>query len=90
MAKINNIIGGHMKELVGYNQPLHDYRIGICKECLLCRDTAVGLMCDRFTWINKETNETSKVPRDGYTRGCGCRLDAKTRNEDDSCVIDKW
>ncbi len=90
MAKIGSIINGHMKELVGSNQDLSDYRIGICRKCPLCTDTAIGLICNRFLWINKDTLETSKAPRDGYVRGCGCRLDAKTRNEDDSCIIDKW
>lgn len=90
MRSINNIIRGHAKELVGINQPLADYRLSICKGCPLYIDTAIGVLCNRYLYLNKDTNETSRLPKEGYIRGCGCRLDAKTRNEDDSCVADKW
>lgn len=89
-GKIGRIISGHTKEVLGKNQSLSEHRLEICRECPLCYDSAIGLLCNRYKWISKETGDVSLVPREGYVRGCGCRLDAKTRNEDDSCIIGRW
>lgn len=90
MKDISSIIKGHVKEVLKQNEELSTYRLNICKGCPLCYDSAWGLLCNRFKWIDKTTGVVSDTSIDGYIRGCGCRLDAKTRNNDDECVIGKW
>jgi len=85
-----DIFAGHYKEFTSKNEDLSKERIAICEQCPLCTEGPLGLVCDSSKWLNTETNEvvTYKLPT--YIRGCGCRLEAKTRNITAKCVAGKW
>ena len=84
-----NIIKGHINEVLKKEQDLYLYRIEICKECPLYKETPVGPICNPKLYINKE-GKTSAYKKDGYVRGCSCRLSAKTRLIHGKCIIGKW
>jgi hypothetical protein len=44
-----------------------------------------GLMCDSKKYVDPKTNQVSYIAKDGYKKGCGCRLSAKTRVLDAKC-----
>ena len=71
------IIKGHVNEMLGLNKSISEQRLEICRSCPLFKNTTGGL-CNPALWLNPETDETSTVKKDGYFRGCGCRLKAKT------------
>ena len=86
---IRDIIDGHIKELFDQNNKLFKDRMDVCKKCPLYISTISGPICNSKLWINKD-NVTSKTKTDGFVRGCGCRLNAKTRVEKGRCIILKW
>ena len=90
MSKLNDIIKGHIAEALGNGQALHDVRMNICKQCPLLTHNTFGPICNPKLYLNKETNETSDSPQPGFERGCGCRLNAKTRLPDAECPLQKW
>ena len=47
-------------------------------------------ICNSSLYINPLTNEVSTYKQDGYFRGCGCRLEAKTKLERSHCPAKKW
>lgn len=47
-------------------------------------------MCNSKLWLNPETGDVSDTVRDGYYKGCGCRLDAKTTLINEKCPAGKW
>ena len=47
-------------------------------------------MCNDKLWYNANTGDVSVYEQDGYKRGCGCRLLAKTRLTNASCPLNKW
>lgn len=87
---IKQIIQGHVNEALGKNEDLQESRMNICKECPLLMNGKFGPQCNNSLWLDTETNNTSTVPKDGYIRGCGCRLNAKTRIPDAHCPANKW
>ena len=89
-VNVKDIIQGHINEFMGKNEELAIERMSICRACPLGLESTIGLMCDPDLWINPETNETSTYSKDGYVRGCGCRLAAKTTLPDNHCIINKW
>lgn len=89
MGSILDIINGHINEALSNNEDLFEKRLNICKECPLYKDTALGPICNPKLYIDKNNN-TSTSKRDGYVKGCGCRLNAKTRLTYSKCVINKW
>jgi len=40
--------------------------------------------------MNPETLEVSETPKEGFKRGCGCRVQAKTRLPYAKCPLDRW
>ena len=46
--------------------------------------------CNSKLWLNPETNDTSIDAKDGYVKGCGCRILAKIRVAAESCPAGKW
>ena len=90
MINVKDVAKGHINELLGKNEKMSEERLSICRECPICINTCLGPMCDHEQWIHPETNETSKYPKEGYVRGCGCRLSAKTTLKDNHCIINKW
>lgn len=87
--EIGNIVNGHVNELLGLNKDISEERIKICYKCPLFSPKYGGL-CNSKLYIDPTTNEISTKPKDGYVRGCGCRLQAKTSLLNAKCIIDKW
>lgn len=89
---LKNIIVGHVKELTNDNDELHEKRMAICRACPLFILTAVGPMCNHNRYYDEDTDETYATQNDEESRirGCGCRLNAKTRLEDAICPRKLW
>lgn len=91
MGQIIDIINGHVNEALGKNEEIKDQRMEICKKCPLYKDTPMGPVCNPRLYIS-ELDKTTVIdrPRIGYKRGCGCRLNAKTRLQNSKCIVNKW
>ena len=87
--EIGNIVNGHVNELLGLNKDLSKERMKVCQKCPLFSFKYGGL-CNNKLYIDPITNDVSIKPKDGYVRGCGCRLQAKTSLLNAKCIIDKW
>lgn len=89
---ISQIVEGHIKELLNQGATLSDARMQICRTCPLFKQSTFGPICNPNLYLNTTTNKTSHVGGEGYTKGCGCRLNAKTRIEDAHCPMkpQKW
>lgn len=90
--KIKEIVNGHINELTNAEEELYRKRIKICEECPLFKQTVLGPVCNSSLYLNPETDDVSLVdlkdPK--YFKGCGCRLNAKTRNPQSKCPALKW
>ena len=73
---ITNIVNGHLNELLGNNEVM--------------KDSFMGYVCSSKLWLNPKTGDISTERKDGYKRGCGCRLNAKVRDIKSSCPACKW
>ena len=87
---IKDIINGHLNELMNKEEELFKKRIVICEECPLYKYTPMGPICNNYLFLDPATNDYSKEEKEGYIRGCGCRLNAKTRLIDAECPAGKW
>lgn len=87
---IGAIVQGHISEILGLNKDLSIGRLKICEKCPLYKKTIAGAICNNKLWYNPATGDVSLEQRDGYFRGCGCRLAAKTAVAYMTCPIDKW
>lgn len=87
---ITEIIKGHLNEALGSNKDLAETRLKICRDCLLYDHRSYGDICNDNLYLNPETDEVSSFPRNGYFRGCGCRLKAKTTLPTAHCPANKW
>jgi hypothetical protein len=87
---MKNIIKGHVNEMINSEEELYNERISICKSCMLYKHTVLGPICNSNLYLNTETQDVSTTEKPGYTRGCGCRLNAKTRIPESSCPVNKW
>lgn len=47
-------------------------------------------MCNSKLWLNPDTGDISVHEKNGYKRGCGCRLLAKTKLKTAKCPAGKW
>ena len=47
-------------------------------------------MCNSNLWLNPQTGDVRTEQENGYYRGCGCRLQAKTTLSTASCPAKKW
>lgn len=70
-------------------QELGEFRINICYKCPLY-STKYGGLCNDKLWLDPITNDVSTYSQPGYTRGCGCLLESKVKQELASCPLDKW
>lgn len=86
---VGNIVTGHLNEVLNLKQDISKKRMAICKVCPLFTPKFGG-MCNRRLWYNAQTGDISTVNIDGYARGCGCRLNAKTTIARESCPAGKW
>ncbi len=85
------IVEGHIKEITKQNQNLSDIRMNICRECPLFKVIPVaGPICNNRLYLNVQTGDISETPKTGYRKGCGCRLQAKTRLDKAMCPLGKW
>jgi len=90
MSKVNEILIGHINELLDNEEKLFNERMSICKQCPLYKETKFGPICNPDLYINPTTQETSNLPIHGWVKGCSCRLNAKTRSPKSKCIINKW
>lgn len=90
MSKLENIILGHIDEVFNNNADLSKARLQICKDCPLMTDTVFGKVCNSKIYMEPKTKKISYKYLAGYFKGCGCRLDAKTRRHNESCPAKLW
>jgi hypothetical protein len=94
MSKIKQIVTGHINELFHIEEKLYSKRKPICNICKLKIEIEVmGIqteICNPKLYLNVETNRTSEYPKEGYEKGCGCRVEASTRVKDKKCPLGKW
>ena len=50
----------------------------------------MGGICNPKLYLNPKTGDVSTKYKDGYGKGCGCRLQAKTKLTGARCPNDKW
>ena len=86
---IGQIVHGHVNEVLGLNENIKEKRMKICLKCPLYKDTLGGI-CNSKLWLNPKTGDVSTEQEDGYYRGCGCRLQAKTTLATATCPAKKW
>lgn len=86
---ITDIINGHINEILNKEENLSIKRMAICLKCPISKHTSLGLICDNTKWISKD-DQVSLEAKPGYTRGCNCRLQAKTRLPHNHCIINRW
>lgn len=86
---ILDIANGHIKEVFDINKDLSKQRLKICYSCPLY-SPKLGGVCNNELWLNPNTGDVVEYQLDGYIRGCGCRLHAKTRLEYAKCPVEKW
>lgn len=86
------IIQGHFNEWFNLGEEISAKRIQICKKCPLYRQNTPGLgeTCDSRKWLDPKTNNVSLEKKNGYIKGCGCRLRAKTTLPEAMCPASKW
>lgn len=86
---IFDIANGHLKELFNLNEELSKSRLKICYSCPLYSDKLGGI-CNSKLWLNPNTGDVSTKAKEGYIRGCSCRVNSKTRLPEAKCVTGKW
>ncbi len=86
---IGSIVQGHVNEMLGLNTNLAEARLKICKECPLY-STRLGGICNPRLYLNPDNGDVSTEKKDGYVKGCACRLSAKTSVVSERCVVGKW
>lgn len=88
---LSDIIEGHIKEITNQNVDISQFRMDICRECPLFKVIPVaGPICNNKLYLDIKTGDVSDVPKTGYRKGCGCRLQAKTRLKNAVCPLGKW
>ena len=78
MSSLKDILKGHVEELREGNQSIFETRMEVCKKCPLYKETMMGPICNPSKYMNDQ-GDVSTSPMTGYKKGCGCRLNAKTR-----------
>lgn len=88
---VRKIVEGTLNNILSINDGLYKERMEICRSCkLMKRNDLFGEMCDKTHYLNPETNQVSKEPKDGFFKGCGCVLASKTRVPEMHCPAGKW
>lgn len=87
--EVGKVVQGHINEVLGLNKDIKNIRLNICKKCPLYTPRFGG-MCNNKLWYNVNSGDVSITYKDGYIRGCGCRLQAKTTLVDEKCPAGKW
>lgn len=86
---VGMIVQGHVNELLGLNKDISQERMKICKVCPLFLNSMGGI-CNPRLYLNPQTGDVSTKYKDGYGKGCGCRLQAKTKLPNAHCPNGKW
>ena len=84
-----DIVTGHTKELLNLGENLSKDRLRICYGCPLYSNK-LGGMCNSKLWLNINTGDVSTTAKPGYERGCGCKLNWKTKAPNAKCPVGKW
>lgn len=87
--EIAPIIKGHLNEIFGLGKTLKEARLQICYSCPLYSDKLGGI-CNSKIWLNPNTGDISMNEKQGYIKGCGCRLLSKTTLPNAKCPANKW
>lgn len=87
--EVGQIITGHVNEVLGLNKDISSQRLKICHSCPLY-SPKLGGTCNSKLWLNPLTGDISVKQKDGYKKGCGCRLLAKTKVITAHCPLNKW
>lgn len=94
LGQAGQIVIGHINEFLKAEQKLYDKRKPICDSCKL--KTKIDILgkqielCNPNIYLNPTTDEISDTYKDGFYKGCGCRLEASTRVKDKVCPTGKW
>ena len=86
---IGQIVKGHVNELLDLNKNMYQVRMNICRKCPLFLNELGGI-CNSRLYLDPNTEDVSTIKMDGYVKGCGCRLSAKTRLSGSKCPANKW
>ncbi len=89
-TNFKDILKGHVNEIMKSEEELYQERISICKECPLFKETSLGPICNSNLYLDNNTGTVYTNSGDNRTRGCGCRLNAKTRLPDSRCPVGSW
>lgn len=82
---------GHYNEITNKNEDMANERMSICKRCpLFLPNDTWGPICNPDLYLNTENMEAVDHPKEGYGKGCGCRLKAKTRDKESHCPNILW
>lgn len=95
---IKNIIEGHINELLGNKESIAGPRRKVCKLCPLYKINQFWgwAECNSHAWLNPEINDFKPekkgvdYTKDGYKKGCGCRIEAKITVAAEKCPLGKW
>lgn len=88
---IGHIVRGTLNNILDKEQELFNERMKICIDCkLYVPDGFGGAKCNPYLYLDPTTEETSRIPKLGYYRGCGCILGSKTRVREAHCPAKKW
>lgn len=92
MGGVKNIIEGHINEFLGHKEFIAAPRREICKKCPLYHTNNLWgwTECNSKGYVNPETNDFSLEPKEGYFKGCGCRIEAKITVSSEKCPAGKW
>ncbi|TCI93200.1 hypothetical protein [Tenacibaculum sp. M341] len=89
----SEILDGHLNELrtvTGLASKdevaIFSVREKICSSCPL----KSGNSCNSKKWMHPKTLEISNNPKEGFVRGCGCRLSAKQKSKHSVCPAKLW
>lgn len=89
----HQIFDGHLNELrsilslSSHNEEIiFNYRKKICDGCKLKTNN----YCDSKKWIHPTSLDLKYEEKEGYFRGCGCRLSAKQRAYNAKCPAGFW
>lgn len=94
LGQAGQIFIGHLNEFLNLETELYNKRKPICNSCKLkIKIDILGKqveLCNPNIYLNPITNETSSTLKEGFYKGCGCRLEASTRVKDKVCPTGKW
>ncbi|WP_062061182.1 hypothetical protein [Aquimarina longa] len=89
----NQIVSGHLNELKeafsltsDEKKIIYSYRENICNQCPVKTQN----VCDSKKWINPKTKELKYFHKEGFIKGCGCRLSAKQKAYNARCPAGFW